>query len=127
MKTLLTLALIAASVAAGPALAECTYPKKGDKLVVIPDGNVAQLPEMLAAARALKEFDVAIKAYGACLIDEANAFRAANPGITPEQNKELTDRLNGKLDASDKELLELADLVNTQIRVYKDKEKNAKK
>ncbi|MEY2721668.1 MAG: hypothetical protein ACO32H_08490 [Steroidobacteraceae bacterium] len=122
MKTLLSLALIAASVAAGPAFAACTYPKAPDK---IPDGNTATLDEMLAAQRAVKAFDAAITAYQGCLEQENNSALAANPEMTEEQKAERLKILGQKQNAAVDDAQALADRFNAQIRVYR--EKNAKK
>ena len=122
MKTLLSLALIAASVAAGPAFAACTYPKAPDK---IPDGNTATLDEMLAAQRAVKAFDAAITAYQGCLEQEHNSALAANPEMTEEQKAERLKILGQKQNAAVDDAQALADRFNAQIRVYR--EKNAKK
>lgn len=122
MKTLLSLALVAASVAAGPAFAACTYPKAPE---TIPDGNTASLEEMLTAQRAVKAFDAAITAYQGCLESENNAAFAANPDLTDEQRKERLNILGQKQNAAVDEAQALADRLNAQIRVYR--EKNAKK
>jgi hypothetical protein len=122
MKTLLSLALIAASVAAGPAFAACTYPKAPEK---IPDGNTATLDEMLAAQRAVKAFDAAITTYQGCLEQENSSALAANPEMTEEQKAERLKILGQKQNAAVDEAQALADRFNAQIRVYR--EKNAKK
>jgi len=122
MKTLLSLALVAGSIAAGPAFAACTYPKAPD---TIPDGNTATLDQMLTAQRAVKAFDSAITAYQGCLENENNAAFTANPDLTDEQKKERLNILAQKHNAAVDEAQGLADRLNAQIRVYK--EKNAKK
>ncbi|MBM4192184.1 MAG: hypothetical protein FJ196_03895 [Gammaproteobacteria bacterium] len=122
MKTLLSLALVAGSIAAGPAFAACTYPKAPDS---IPDGNTATLDQMLTAQRAVKAFDSAITAYQGCLENENNAAFTANPDLTDEQKKERLNILAQKHNAAVDEAQGLADRLNAQIRVYK--EKNAKK
>jgi hypothetical protein len=122
MKTLLSLALVAASIAAGPAFAACPYPKAPDS---IPDGNTATLDQMLAAQRAVKAFDAAITTYQGCLESENNAAFAANPDLTEDQKKERLNILGQKQNAAVDEAQALADRLNAQIRVYKDK--NAKK
>jgi len=118
MKTLLSLALVAASIAAGPAFAACTYPKKPGPA---PDGNIATLPEMLAAAQGVRAFNDAIVTYQSCLEENHKAALAADPSMPPEEIKKTQDILNKRLDESSKELDEIAALVNEQIRVYKTK------
>jgi hypothetical protein len=122
MKTLLSLALVAASIAAGPTFAACTYPKAPDS---IPDGNTATLDQMLAAQRAVKAFDAAITAYQGCLEAENNEALAANPDLTEDQKNERLKIVAQKQNAAVDEAQALADRFNAQIRVYR--EKNAKK
>lgn len=122
MKTLLSLALVAASLATGPAFAACSYPKAPES---IPDGSTATLDQMLAAQRAVKAFDAAITAYQGCLESENNAALAANPDLTEDQKKERLNILAQKQNAAVDDAQALADRLNAQIRVYK--EKNAKK
>ncbi|MBM4232326.1 MAG: hypothetical protein FJ184_16640 [Gammaproteobacteria bacterium] len=121
MKTLLSLGLIAA-LGAGPAFAACTYPKAPDS---IPDGSTSTLEQMLAGQRAVKAFDASITEYQACLETEHNAALAANPQLTDEQKAERVKILAQKQNAAVDEAQGLADRLNAQIRVYK--EKNAKK
>lgn len=122
MKTLLSLALVAASLATGPAFAACSYPKAPES---IPDGSTATLDQMLAAQRAVKAFDAAITAYQGCLESENNAALAANPDLTEDQKKERLNILAQKQNAAVDDAQAQADRLNAQIRVYK--EKNAKK
>jgi hypothetical protein len=100
MKMLLSLAVVAA-LGAAPAFAACTYPKSPDS---IPDGSVSTLEQMLAGQRSVKGFDAA---------------------ITEEQKKERASILTQKMNAAVDEAQGLADRLNAQIRVFK--EKNAKK
>ena len=69
MKALYSLVLLAA-LAAGNAYAACTYPTAPAD---IPDGNTATLEQMVAAQKAVKEFDQEINAYTACLKLESDA------------------------------------------------------
>jgi hypothetical protein len=121
MKMLLSLAVVAA-LGAAPAFAACTYPKAPDS---IPDGSVSTLEQMLVGQRAVKGFDAAITEYQACLEKEHNDALAANPQLTEEQKKERTSILTQKMNAAVDEAQGLADRLNAQIRVYR--EKNAKK
>jgi len=121
MKTLLALA-VAAALSSAPAFAACAYPKAPDS---IPDGSVSTLEQMLVGQRAVKAFDAAITEYQNCLETEHNAALAANPDLTEEQKKERGSILAQKMNAAVDEAQGLADRLNAQIRVYR--EKNAKK
>jgi hypothetical protein len=121
MKTLIPLAL-AAALLAGQAQAACTYPKAPAK---IPDGSTSTLEQMLAGQKEVKSFDAAITAYQACLETQFNTTVAAQPDMTPEARAELEKIRDQKMNAAVDEAQSVADQLNAQIRVWK--EKNAKK
>lgn len=121
MKTLYSLALIA-TLAIGTAEANCTYPKAPDS---IPDGSTASLQEMVAAQRAVKQFDADITAYQACVEKENKDAIAANPDMTLEQKAEREKITVQKLNSAVDDAQLWADRLNAQIRVYR--ETNAKK
>lgn len=122
MKRFLSIAVVAA-LSVGPAYAACTYPKAPDK---IPDGSVATLDEMRAAQQAVKAFDAAVGDYQKCLEDEHNASVAAAPDLTDEQKAERAKIRDQKLNAAGEEVQSLADRLNAQIRVYREKAAKAK-
>lgn len=117
MKTVISLALVAA-LAAGSANAACTYPKSPEK---IPDGGTATLEEMIAAQRGVKQFDADITAYQNCLETEFNEAMAKETTLTEEQKKERRKIVDQKMNAAVDEAQGLADRLNAQIRVYKEK------
>jgi len=121
MKTLYSLALIA-SFAVGTAQANCTYPKAPD---AIPDGSSASLQEMVAAQRAVKQFDADITVYQACVEKEHKDALAANSSLTGEQKAEREKIVVQKLNAAVDDAQLWADRLNAQIRVYR--ETSAKK
>lgn len=122
MKRFLSFAVVAA-LSVGPAYAACTYPKAPDK---IPDGSVASLEEMRAAQQAVRAFDTAVGEYQKCLEDEHNAALAAAPELTDEQKAERAKIRDQKLNAAGEEVQSLADRLNAQIRVYREKAAKAK-
>jgi hypothetical protein len=122
MKALYSLAALAALAAGGAAEAACTYPKAPSS---IPDGNTATLEEMLAAQKAVKEFDKQIIAYTNCLKLEHEAALARDEGLTDEQKKELERIQIQKHNAAVEADEELAARFNEQLKVFK--AKNAKK
>jgi hypothetical protein len=117
MKTVISLALVAA-LAAGSTNAACTYPKAPEK---IPDGNTATLEQMIAAQRGVKQFDADITAYQSCLETEFNDAMSKETSLTEEQKKERRKIVDQKMNAAVDEAQGLADRLNAQIRVYKEK------
>ena len=108
---------------AGTAYADCSYPPPPAKL---PDGNSATLEEMVAAQKAVKEYDKAINAYVACIQLERNdaVAKVAKPGEKPtaEQKKAMDDmeRMEvQKHNAAIDQLQSVADRFNEQVKVYK--------
>jgi hypothetical protein len=122
MKRFLSVAVVAA-LSVGPAYAACTYPKAPDK---IPDGSVATLDEMRGAQQAVKAFDAAVGEYQKCLEDEHNAALAAAPELSDEQKAERAKIRDQKLNAAGEEVQTVADRLNAQIRVFREKAAKAK-
>jgi hypothetical protein len=112
--------VLGTALAAAPAYAACNFPKAPDK---IPDGNSATLDDMLAAQKAVKQFDADVGAYQTCLEKELNDGLAAAPSLTEEQKKERQKIVVQKQNAAADEVTSLAARLNEQIRVYKEKNK----
>jgi hypothetical protein len=127
MKALYSLALLAA-LATGNAYAACSYPTAPDN---IPDGNTATLEQMIAAQKAVKEFDAAINAYTSCLKLESDAALAKvnetsdDAKKKEEQKKELERMQVQKNNAAVEADEALAARFNEQLKSFK--AKNAKK
>jgi hypothetical protein len=127
MKALYSLAALAA-LAGGHAYAACTYPTAPDS---IPDGNTATLEQMVAAQKAVKQFDSDINAYTSCLKLENDSALAQvdqsqdDAKKKEEQKKELervqVQKHNAAVEADEA----LAARFNEQLKVFK--AKNAKK
>lgn len=113
MKSVQTLSIMVA-LAIGPACAsaDCTPPSNAT--VAIPNGATATRDQMIAAQRAVKAYDTAVKTYGDCLQQQLDAQVAAGG------NKQLLsvqyDRMNN--DQIDK-LQKLADKFNEELRTFK--------
>ena len=116
MKFLLPLSL-AATLLAGPALADCVAPAEDVK---IPDGNTATMDEMLTAKRAIKANDDAVKSYADCLKGELDAKIAAGGDKMKDEDKQKinVDYANRQNAAVDK-LQKLGDKFNAEVRAYK--------
>lgn len=116
MKTLYSLALIA-TLAIGTAEANCSYPTSPGQ---IPDGSAASLQEMVAAQRAVKQFDADITAYQSCVEKEHKDALAENPAMTKEQKAEREKIMVQKLNSAVDDAQQWADRLNAQIRVYRE-------
>lgn len=112
MRAILTASVLVA-LAAGPAqaLASCTAP---DTTIQIPDGSKANRDQMIAAQRAVKAYDSAVKAYSDCLQQQLDAKVAAGGDKTLLAAQ--YDRLNNS--QVDK-LQKLADKFNEELRAFK--------
>jgi hypothetical protein len=125
MKALYSLAALAA-LASGQAYAACTYPTAPDQ---IPDGNTATLEQMVAAQKAVREFDQAIGAYTACLKLESDAALAQVDSGQDDakkkeaQKKELERMQVQKHNAAVEADEALAARFNEQLKVFKTKNK----
>jgi len=129
MKALRSLTLLAA-LAAGNAYAACTYPTAPSD---IPDGNNATLEQMVAAQKAVKQFDQDINAYTSCLKLESDAAIAkvdqgADDAKKKEEQKTELSRVqvqkhNAAVEADEA----LASRFNEQLKVFKAKNANNKK
>jgi len=108
---------LAALLLAGPALADCTPPANDVK---IPNGNTATMDDMLAAKRAIKENDDAVKSYADCLKSEMDAKIAAGGDKMKDEDKQkisvaYANRQNAAVD----KLQKLGDQFNAEVRAYK--------
>ena len=114
--------LLAALLAFGSlhAYADCPAPKA---MVEIPDGNVAPVEDLVAAKKALAQYDADVKAYGTCLEEDTQKqIDALTPKATSAtQNKainiknEAARKLNQEVD----KLTAAAEKLNQQIRAFK--------
>ncbi|HEU4623668.1 MAG TPA: hypothetical protein VFS52_02830 [Steroidobacteraceae bacterium] len=115
---------VLAALAAGSAHAACSYPKAPDN---IPDGNTATLEQMVAAQKAVKQFDQEINAYTACLkLESDNAVAQVDqseddPKKKEAQKKELERVQIQKHNAAVEEDEALAQRFNEQLKVFKAK------
>ena len=116
MKAMLTLSLLTA-LASVPAFADCQAPSNS---VIVPDGNSATRDEMVAAQKAIKEFDGQVGDYIGCLqqdFDKSQQDNSLSAGDKQKLTKKFSDLKDAQL-AKDKAL---ADKFNTELRVWKAK------
>ena len=115
------IAILLLTAAISTAHAACPYPKGPDS---IPDGNSAKLEDMLAAQKAVKQFDADIGAYQTCLETEHNdALASEGDKLSEDQKKERMRVLAQKQNAAADEAQQLADRFNEQVKVYREKNK----
>src|ERR1700729_616597 len=112
MKALFSLAAV---LIVAPVHAACTYPAAPAK---IPDGATATLAEMVAAQKAVKQFDEEINAYTACIKLEEDA-QLKGDKLTAEQKKAIEAQQAQKNNAAVDEDQAIADRFNEQIRIFK--------
>ena len=112
-------AITATVVLAGPVYADCSYPPPPAKL---PDGNTATMEEMLAAKKAVTQYNNDINAYVACIkLEHETAVSNAGDKITPEQKAQMDKIEVQKNNAAVDQLQTIADRFNEQVRLYKAK------
>ncbi|MGC3982035.1 MAG: hypothetical protein QM808_12300 [Steroidobacteraceae bacterium] len=127
MKVANKLCMIAAFslIAAAPAMAECTYPKKPSDP---PKGAEAAkrgdegLKEMIAAQKATKQFDADVKTYQSCLSTETESMISAlGDKASAEDIKRVKDKQDLKFNSAYEDAQKYAEAFNVQLRAYKAK------
>jgi hypothetical protein len=132
MKVLFALTA-AATLAAVPVYADCSYPSPPDKL---PDGHSATMAEMVDGQKAVKAYDTAINSYLACIKVEHDDAVAKLPKSDPakkptaEEKKKVEDidrietqKHNAAIDQDQS----VADRFNEQVRIFKSRDDQKKK
>ena len=125
MKKFLTaLVLTGGLVAAQANAADCTYPTAPGKF---PDGTQATKEEMLAAKKLVVQYNTDMDAYLGCIKTEFDASVAANPNATKEQQEKAARDQDEKHNAAVKEVTDVTDRFNEQLRAWKAKNGTEKK
>ncbi|MGH8285603.1 MAG: hypothetical protein ACRETT_07535 [Steroidobacteraceae bacterium] len=123
MKLFILIAGIALS-AVGAAHAACSYPRAPEKL---PDGNTATMEEMMAAQKAVRQYDADINAYVACIkLEHAQSVSQESSGLTEEQKKDRERVQVQKHNAAIDELEAVAARFNEQVKAFKVKNEKKK-
>lgn len=108
-----------ACLAAGAAQATCIYPQAPGKL---PDGKTATYDEMVAAQKAVQQFNEDINSYNACLDMEMASYEKS--GLYDENRlAELRTMQAKKNNAAVDEVQAIADEFNEQLRIFKARSK----
>jgi uncharacterized protein YfkK (UPF0435 family) len=118
-KTPLAALVLLAALATTAAQAACIYPRAPEN---IPDGRTATYDEMVAAQKAVKQFDADIAAYNACLNMELQSL-LARPDLDDARRAELAEMQVKKNNAAVDEAQAVADRFNEQLRAYKEANK----
>ncbi|MCX7036425.1 MAG: hypothetical protein NT064_07540 [Proteobacteria bacterium] len=109
--------LVLAAFAAVPAFADCTYPKAP---AAIPDGKTASIDAMVAANKAVKQYNVDIENYLGCIKTELDeSLSRQNDTLSEDQKKAMNLLHAQKNNAAIDELQSIAARLNEQIRIYK--------
>ena len=109
----MAIAALAVPLFSTMAWADCTAPAGN---VEIPDGNTATKEQLIAAKKAVNDYDALVKQYSECLqaeLDSKVAAGADRTKIAPDYAK----KNNAEID----KLQAIADKLNVQIKAYKAK------
>jgi hypothetical protein len=116
--------ILCGGFAAHAAHAACTYPVGPGKF---PDGSVASREEMSAAKKQVVQYNTEMDAYLACIKTEFDS-KVAEPGnAAPEKKADLQRVFGQKETAAIKEVTDLTESFNVQLRAWKAKNSPEKK
>ncbi len=116
--------ILCGGFAAQAAYAACTYPVGPGKF---PDGSVASRDEMSAAKKQVMQYNADMDAYLGCIKTEFDSKVAEGTGVTPEQKADLQRVYGQKEAAAIKEVTDLTESFNVQLRAWKAKNTPEKK
>jgi hypothetical protein len=120
----LTALILAGGLAATQAGAACDYPVAPGKF---PDGTQATKEEMLAAKKLVVKYNDEMSAYIECTNAEFDAKLAAQKDATDAQKSDLSRIQSQKQDAALKEVTDVTERFNEQLRAWKAKNQPEKK
>lgn len=120
----LTALIVAGGLAAAQANAACNYPVAPGKF---PDGTQASKEEMLAAKKLVVKYNDEMTAYIECTNAEFDAKLAAQSDATEAQKSDMTRMQAQKQDAALKEVTDVTERFNEQLRAWKAKNQPEKK
>lgn len=124
MKHYVTALVLAGGLAAAQANAACNYPTPPGKF---PDGSMASKEEMLAAKKQVVQYNADMDSYLGCIKTEFDAQVAANPSASQEQKEKMARDQDEKHNAAVKEVTDVTDRFNEQLRAWKAKNGAEKK
>jgi hypothetical protein len=124
MKHVLSALIIGAAFATVQAHAACDYPTAPGKF---PDGSQASKEEMLAAKGQVVKYNSEMDAYLGCIKTEYDASVAGLAKPTKEDLEKLEKSQVQKQDAAIKEVTDVTERFNEQLRAWKAKNTPEKK
>ena len=124
MKKYLTALVLTGGLAAAHANAACTYPAAPGKF---PDGSQATKEEMLAAKKVVVQYTADMDTYLTCLKGEYDASVAAATDATPEKKAEMQKKQDAQYNDAVKEVTDVTERFNEQLRAWKAKNQPADK
>ena len=110
--------LLGCGFAAAQANAACDYPTAPGKF---PDGSVATLDEMKAAKATVEKYNTDMETYLVCIKDEYDAKVVSQADASKGQKAEMQRMQDQKHNAAVKEVTEVTERFNEQLRAYKAK------
>jgi hypothetical protein len=116
--------ILVGALAATQAQAACDYPVAPGKF---PDGTQATKDEMLAAKKLVVKYNDEMTAYIECTNSEFDAKLAAQKDATDAQKSDMTRMQAQKQDAALKEVTDVTERFNEQLRAWKAKNQPEKK
>jgi hypothetical protein len=116
--------LLGCGLAANQAQAACPYPVGPGKF---PDGSVASRDEIKAAKDLVVKYNADMDAYLVCINSEHEAKVAAQANVSPEQKAEMERMHVQKQQAALKEVTDITERFNEQLRAWKAKNAAEKK
>lgn len=124
MKHVLSALIVGAAFAAAQAHAACDYPTAPGKF---PDGSLATKEEMLAAKGLVVKYNSEMDTYLLCIKGEYDASIAGLSSPSKEQLGKLEKAQVQKQDAALKEVTDVTERFNEQLRAWKAKNVVAEK
>ena len=124
MKHVFSALIIGAAFAAAQAHAACDYPVAPGKF---PDGSMASKDEMLAAKGLVVKYNTEMDTYLGCIKGEYDASVAALTKPTKEDLAKIEKAQTQKQDAALKEVTDVTERFNEQLRAWKAKNVPEKK
>ncbi|HEU5134758.1 MAG TPA: hypothetical protein VFU13_06405 [Steroidobacteraceae bacterium] len=124
MKHVFSALIVGAVFAAAQAHAACDYPVAPGKF---PDGNQATKEEMLAAKGLVVKYNSDMDAYLGCIKTEYDASVASLTKPSKEELGKMEKAQTQKQDAALKEVTDVTERFNEQLRAWKAKNAPAEK
>jgi hypothetical protein len=124
MKHLFAALVLTSALAAVQANAACPYPVAPGKF---PDGNQATKDEMLAAKSQVVKYNTEMDTYLECIKTEFDTRLAENTNASADEKAKMQSKQDEKHNAAVKEVLDVTERFNEQLRAWKAKNGTEKK